>query len=221
MRFLVTAGNTLTPIDRVRGITNIFTGRTGARIASAAHAAGHDVTLLTSQPADVPWRVESYRTYDDLAGLLHRHVAGGRFDVIIHVAAVSDYQSAGVYRWPAGTAKPEPIDASGKVKSTEPEVWLRLTPTLKLVDQFRSAWGFAGVLVKFKLEVGVSDDRLLEIAEASRRHSDADLMVANTLEGMATTAFLGPIDGAYQRVARDELPGRLLGAIAQCRRPHG
>src|SRR5438034_5962598 len=46
MRILVTAGNTLVPIDRVRCITNIFTGRTGARIALHAQERGHDVTLL-------------------------------------------------------------------------------------------------------------------------------------------------------------------------------
>ena len=30
MNLLITAGNTLAPIDRVRGLTNVFTGRTGA-----------------------------------------------------------------------------------------------------------------------------------------------------------------------------------------------
>ena len=29
MNLLITAGNTLAPIDRVRGLTNVFTGRTG------------------------------------------------------------------------------------------------------------------------------------------------------------------------------------------------
>ena len=50
MNVLVTAGNTQTPIDRVRCITNIFTGRTGARIAVEAHRRGHAVTLVTSHP---------------------------------------------------------------------------------------------------------------------------------------------------------------------------
>ena len=36
MNLLVTAGNTLTLIDKVRGITNIFTGRTGAQVAGLA-----------------------------------------------------------------------------------------------------------------------------------------------------------------------------------------
>jgi phosphopantothenate-cysteine ligase/phosphopantothenoylcysteine decarboxylase/phosphopantothenate--cysteine ligase len=50
MNVLVTAGNTQTPIDRVRCITNVFSGRTGARVAMEAAARGHQVALLTSHP---------------------------------------------------------------------------------------------------------------------------------------------------------------------------
>ena len=81
----------------------------------------------------------------------------------------------------------------------------------------RGDWGFRGVLVKFKLEVGVGDEQLLDAAERSRRQSDADLMIANTLEGAAEWAFLGPMDGRYQRVARSELADRLLDAIGELR----
>jgi len=83
------------------------------------------------------------------------------------------------------------------------------------VDKIRRDWGFAGVLVKFKLEVGVSDEQLLTIAEPSRRNSDADLMVANTLEGSHEWACIGPMDGAYRRVSRRDLPERVLEAVAQ------
>ena len=81
---------------------------------------------------------------------------------------------------------------AGKVKSNEPELWLRLVQTPKLIDQIREPWGFRGVLVKFKLEVGLNEDQLLEIAEASRRQSNADLMVANTQEGMGEWALRRP-----------------------------
>ena len=64
--------------------------------------------------------------------------------------------------------------------------------------------------MKFKLEVGVSDERLLEIAERSRIHSAADLLVANTLEGASVYAFLGPLYGTYERVSRANLAARLL-----------
>ena len=78
MRILVTAGNTQTPIDQVRCITNIFTGRTGTQIALAAHRHGHSVCLVTSHPEVVrhftmhdlepgSWEVRPYRTFDDLA----------------------------------------------------------------------------------------------------------------------------------------------------------
>jgi len=46
-------GNTQVPIDRVRCLTNIFTGRTGAAIGWEACARGHRVTLITSHPETV------------------------------------------------------------------------------------------------------------------------------------------------------------------------
>src|SRR4051812_47621670 len=109
MRILVTAGNTLTPIDRVRGITNIFTGRTGAAIAARACQRGDAVTLLTShpealdRPTDERLTIEHYRTFDELAERLERGVRAGEYDALIHCAAVSDYRCSGVYA-PAGGA---------------------------------------------------------------------------------------------------------------------
>jgi phosphopantothenate-cysteine ligase/phosphopantothenoylcysteine decarboxylase/phosphopantothenate--cysteine ligase len=250
MNVLVTAGNTQVPIDRVRCITNIFTGRTGARIALHAHSRGHDVTLLTSHPGVVDdlrgaapplperWRVQPYRTFDDLQRLLAAAVRGGGFDAVVHSAAVSDYRPVGIYRpadntrfraedarWESADAGPPALvdQAAGKVKSDAAELWLRLVRAPKLIDCVRRDWGFAGILVKFKLEVDVSEDRLLEIAEQSRRHSEADLMVANTLEGAAAWAYVGPSAGGYERVGRRELDTRLLDAVErlQQERAHG
>jgi phosphopantothenate-cysteine ligase/phosphopantothenoylcysteine decarboxylase/phosphopantothenate--cysteine ligase len=236
MNLLVTAGNTQTPIDQVRCITNIFTGRTGGKIAVVAHARGHRVCLLTSHPevlrelagGKAPvgegWQVRSYRTFEDLQGLMAEEVPRGQYDAIIHCAAVSDYELAGAYvaapetafdrihgTWSAADASPRLVDASaGKVKSSHGALWLRLTPTPKLVDRIREPWGFRGVLVKFKLEVGVSEPELLQIAERSRLQSQADLMCANTLEGMHLWAFVGPLAGKYERIPRRDLAERLV-----------
>lgn len=238
MRLLVTAGNTLTPIDQVRAITNIFTGRTGAAIALEGFQRGHAVTLLTSHPervAELPgaqrqldperWQLFSYRTFNDLASLMEERISRGSFDAIVHCAAVSDYRCEGVFAPDKEThfdlgshswqskSKEEPrlLDRNaGKVKSDEPELWLRLVKTPKLIDKIRGDWSFAGRLVKFKLEVGKTDDELLTIAERSRQQSQADLMVANTLEGAAHVAFIGPVAGRYEKVSRRNLAGRLL-----------
>ena len=235
MRILVTAGNTHAPIDRVRCLTNIFTGRTGARIALYAHERGHDVTLLTSHPELVSdtqklpskgLSVRAYCTFDDLQNLMGEFIARRGFDAVVHCAAVSDYLAAGVYspaphthflpdgRWTSDAGMPALMDrAAGKVKSDEPELWIRLVRAPKLVDRIRSDWNFRGVLVKFKLEAGVNDEKLLEIAERSRQHSAADVMVANTLEGADAWAFLGPIHDRYERIERPALPSRLLAQI--------
>src|SRR5437660_1736963 len=143
MHILVTAGNTLTPIDRVRGIANIFTGRTGASIALEASRRGHAVTLLTSHPETVAgrdgpnWRCAAYRTFDELRDLMARQLSSVPPDAVVHSAAVSDYRPAGVYAPAPGThctadgiwhgEPPALVDrAAGKVKSDEPELWLRL-----------------------------------------------------------------------------------------------
>ncbi|VTR92178.1 Phosphopantothenoylcysteine synthase/decarboxylase OS=Lentisphaera araneosa HTCC2155 GN=LNTAR_19847 PE=4 SV=1: DFP [Gemmata massiliana] len=222
MNILVTAGNTQTPVDRVRCITNIFSGRTGAQVASSAFERGHTVTLLTSHPEVLDeitstrervapqWGVRAYRTFDDLDALMRAEITTGGYDAIVHAAAVSDYHVAGVFTHRDGQFE----DATaGKVKSSYPELWLKLTPAPKLVDKVRAEWGFTGKLVKFKLEVGVSAAELEEIAERSRVHSRADLMVANTLEGMRDWALIGAGPGGYRHIARAELAARLLTAV--------
>lgn len=234
MKILVTAGNAQAPIDRVRCVTNVFTGRTGAAIAVEAWRRGHDVTLVTSQP-DLPrdlappapfpdrrWATRIFRTYDDLREILQAQVPAA--DAVIHAAAVNDYASAGIYAsapgtsfdadtatWRADAGPPTLADrGAGKVKSDEPELWLRLTRTVKLVDCFREPWGFRGFLAKFKLEVGVSEAELEAIAERSRLASAADLMVANTLEGAAEWALVGPTDGRYVRISRAAMAACVL-----------
>jgi phosphopantothenoylcysteine synthetase/decarboxylase len=241
MRLLVTAGNTLVPIDRVRCLTNVFTGRTGAAIALHACERGHAVVLLTSHPEAVAgpgpdpaapgdrWAALRYWTFEDLQREMAERIGRGGFDAVVHAAAVSDYLAAGVYApdprtrfcpedgcWSAAEGPPALLDRrAGKVKSDEPELWLRLVRAPKLIDRIRRDWGFGGVLVKFKLEVGVGDEQLLTVAEASRVHSGADLMVANTLEGAGAWAYLGPREGGYEKVSRRELASRLLAAVEE------
>jgi phosphopantothenoylcysteine synthetase/decarboxylase len=237
MKFLVTAGNTMTFVDRVRCITNVFSGRTGASLAGFAAARGHTAHLLTSRP-DVanPIReglgdlkdqltVETYQTFSDLQRAMESHVTQVPYDAIIHSAAVSDFDCAGAFTPSPGTRfdpvtstwnHAEPANATlvkqeaGKIKSDAGELWLRLVQTPKLVDQIRAPWGFRGILVKFKLEVDVSDEQLLAVGEQSRCHSGADLMVANTLEGMRDWAMIGPVNGQYQRVERSGLAERVI-----------
>ncbi len=236
MRIFVTAGNTQVLIDRVRCITNIFTGRTGAGIALEAHRRGHDVTLATSHPEVIQqpdgerWRCLTYRTFEELETHMAQEISQRKADVIIHCAAVSDYFARGIYA-PALGCEFDADDnewrgdrhmldrSAGKVKSDEPELWLRMVRAPKLIDKIRTQWLYRGLLVKFKLEVGVTEADLVAIAEKSRQQSTADWMVANTLEAAADWALLGN-DGGYKKVTRAELPGALLDVL-EGESPHG
>lgn len=230
MKILVTAGNTQTPIDQVRCITNIFTGRTGGAIAAEGARRGHEVMLLTSHPEIVGHldglKSVAYRTFDDLERLMAAEISGGAYDAVIHVAAVSDYRLEGTYalaagaRFDAATARwegsPTLVDTSGgKVTSHHKELWLRLTPTPKLADRIRRDWSFRGVLVKFKLEVGIEEAALQKIAAGSRKQSDADFIVANTLEGMHEWATIGDRSDQFVRVPRPTLAAEILGRVEE------
>ncbi|MEI7687397.1 MAG: phosphopantothenoylcysteine decarboxylase [Planctomycetota bacterium] len=237
MNVLVTAGNTQTLIDKVRCITNIFTGRTGASLALEAWRRGHRVRLVTSHPEvvvdlarglknfpDERWSVSKYQTFDDLHVLLEASLRHDGLDAVLHTAAVSDYRAAGIFAPDSaatfdertGAVQGRFIDrAAGKIKSDEPELWLRLTRTPKLVDLFREPWGFRGLVVKFKLEVDKTMPELIAIGEHSRRQSHADFMVINTLEEAADWALLGPLDGQYPLVPRGDLARRVIDVVEQ------
>jgi len=83
------------------------------------------------------------------------------------------------------------------------------------VDQFRSAWGYQGLLVKFKLEVGISPEQLIEIGQKSRRASGANYLVANNLEmveGESAGAYLLS-DRGEEWVPRATLAARMAKLI--------
>lgn len=223
MRILITAGSTHVPIDAVRTISNVFGGKTGELLAQEALRQGHHVTLLTSKkdPFSDPHLLRClYTTYDELAQLLEQAVRSGAYDALIHSAAVSDYRVVAVhtpenlYRTLLEGASPtEPSRKMGKISSSHERLFLELAPTIKLIDQVRSPWNFSGQLVKFKLQVGLSDEALIQIATRSLEASRADWIVANCREWARERAYLIGSDGTCKHVSRNALPAELLQRI--------
>lgn len=92
-RVLVSAGPTQEPIDPVRVITNLSSGKMGYAVAQAAREAGAEVTLVSGPvalraPAGVA-RVD-VRTAEEMFQAVNK--AAPQSDVFISVAAVSDYR---------------------------------------------------------------------------------------------------------------------------------
>jgi len=217
MKILVTAGSTRTMIDQVRCISNIFKGRTGFEISKYLTENGHKVNLITSNTDIIPdhyWiDAQKYRTYEELYDIMKEQINTGNYDVVIHSAAVSDYRVvATMVEQEPGSSLVE-LDSSGKIGSEHNNLFLKLEKTEKIVDRIRDTWGFKGVLVKFKLQVDMSDERLVEIATESMRHSEADLMVANCLEWAKHRAYIIQEGEKPKFILRENLPRELKLAI--------
>ena len=222
-RFLVTAGNTREKIDKVRDWGNIFTGTTGLRIAEALSEVG-EVDLLTSNRSHIAElenvqriSASSFTNHSELRGSLAALMARSAYDAIFMTAAVADYRPAGtfevVHREKTGDTEKWTVRdvQAAKVKSIHKAIAVLGEPTEKLVDLFRTEWNHRGLLIKFKLEVGIDKESLLKIGDASRRASGADYLIANTLdmvEGAGAGAFLLS-DAGEEWVPRDGLPARL------------
>lgn len=231
MRILVTGGSTQVMIDKVRCISNIFKGKTAVDIAEECGKSGYKhkgikdnyVKLLTSNQnnSSTPsfYYVDDkqyFKTYDELYTLMEKEVTTGNYDCIINSAAISDYRVEGTYVSAAIPGKDAEglvmIDSSTKISSSESELYLKLVPTEKIIDKIRDPWGFKGKLVKFKLQVGISDFKLIEIAQKSREHSKADIIVANCLEWAKERAFIITADNV-EEVKRYDLGSRLIKVI--------
>lgn len=94
-RVLLTAGPTFEPIDPVRGITNLSSGKMGYALARAAREAGADVLLVsgpTALPAPYGVRRIDVVTAQQMHDAVMAQVAGQ--DLFIAVAAVADWRVA-------------------------------------------------------------------------------------------------------------------------------
>ena len=92
-RVVVTAGPTQEPVDPVRVLTNISSGKMGYAVARAAREAGAEVTLI-SGPVSLPTpagvsRID-VRTAREMFDAVKKDAKGA--DVFISVAAVADYR---------------------------------------------------------------------------------------------------------------------------------
>lgn len=94
-RVLITAGPTFEPIDPVRGITNLSSGKMGFAIARAAQEAGAEVTLVAG-PVHLPTPRGVRRIDVQTAQQMHDAVlpAAGQHTVFVATAAVADWRPA-------------------------------------------------------------------------------------------------------------------------------
>ncbi len=161
-KVLITAGPTFEPIDPVRGITNLSSGKMGYALARAAHAAGAEVTLVsgpTALPAPYGIKIVSVMTARDMYDAVMAHVA--HQDIFIAVAAVADWRVSEV--------------SSQKIKKqngTSPELQFEQNPdilaTVAALPKPPYCVGFAA-----------ESENLLEYGRTKREKKGIPLLVGN------------------------------------------
>lgn len=205
-RILVTAGATREPIDGIRFVSNVSTGRTGAAIADRLTAKGWEVTFVHGQASALPQAQATrlaYGSFADLEATLQRELGAQHYHAVIHAAAVSDYSVASVNGGrPDGQAKLGSGDA----------LELRFTPNHKILPRIRGYSANQSVqVIGFKLTLNQSPTRTEEIARGLLSDT-VDAIVANDwsrIEGNAHPGQLVASDSAADFANIDEL-GELL-----------
>ena len=174
---LVTCGPTWVPIDDVRVISNISTGELGQRLAQGLAQKGARVTVLlgpvTQQLVSKPVRVLNFRFFDELRDLLNQELKKS-YDVVIHAAAVSDFQLKRPFK--------------AKLRSGK-RLTLELVATAKLIEGIKRKNPNI-FLVGFKLEPTLNKNSVRRFARDLFKKAKCDLVVVNSLNRGQYSAFI-------------------------------
>ncbi len=193
---LITAGATRNPIDVMRSISANSSGATGLWLAGALAGLG-EITVLGSTEALLraalerggaappAGRVEQgFGSTRDLMDKMQAWVLAHPEGVVIHAAAVGDYEAA------PRTEGPQ------KIPSGQAELHLRLLATPKIVDRVRQ-WSPGVRLVSFKAaSPETTPEELLAIAEAQRARTDSAAVFGNVLTRLGELAVIALPNGA-------------------------
>jgi len=204
-RVLLTAGPTFEPIDPVRGITNLSSGKMGYAIARAAREAGAEVTLVSGPTAlETPYGVHriNVQTAQQMHDVVLSRAAGN--DIFVAVAAVAD--------WRVANASQQKLKKTGA--GDVPQLEFAQNPDILAAV---AALPDKPYCVGFAAE----SEKLLEYGEEKRRRKGIPLLVGNIGHqtfGKDENELVLFDDAGHQRLPRADKRtlGRLLvGEIAR------
>ena len=90
-KIVITAGGTKEKIDSVRFISNFSSGKMGFALADEAFNQGAEVVLITTVPAQKPYKVELVKSALEMKEAVKREFDNA--DFLIMAAAVADYRA--------------------------------------------------------------------------------------------------------------------------------
>jgi len=213
-RVLVTAGPTQEPLDEVRYLSNMSSGKMGYALAEASRRRGARVVLVSGPthlepPAGA--EVERVRTAEEMAHAVLRHFE--KATVTLMAAAVADFRPAEVY--------------PRKIKKRDGVPTLKLEPTPDILAMLAPRRRPGQLVVGFAAET----ENLLANAAAKLRDKRLDFIVANDLlqEGagfdadtnIVTLVFPDGHSKPLQKMSKLDVAQRILDEIVALRKDSG
>lgn len=181
IKILVTAGGTQEPIDTVRVISNLSSGRTGIVLAEQMTQMGFDVTLLQSHASAKSEHVTHRDTFISFATLdekMKHYLSSESFTHVIHAAAVSDYS---VDHLEANGQTFRPFEVK-KVSSDTEKMSIHLKRNHKIVDRLKEYSKNKDLkVIAFKLTSHADAEQKARAVEKLFTNSHADYVVHNDL----------------------------------------
>ncbi len=205
LNVLVTGGGTTAPIDDVRTITNISTGRFAASISECWLECGANVWHIHTPTALLPVQrharldLEAEDPSDEYRRLGKLHQYWRKIHERLHLVSlkegtVSEYAETmrqvltsnpiDVAFLAMAVSDYEPVLHEGKLRSDRSEMTIHCRRTLKVIRSVRD-WAPSVYLVGFKLLSRSTPDELIREAEASGTRNRADLTIANDIQTLA------------------------------------
>ncbi len=176
---LITSGGTKENIDNVRFIANMSTGNTGATIADYLFSDGYDITFLHAKDSKTPkvdCSIFEYISFNDLNSEIKRLLLNNNYNVVIHLAAVSDY-SVSELRTSSKTYK---LPLSKKLKSNNNNLELVLKKNFKIIEKIKSySQNKSITLIGFKFVSNNSDLEITNSVNTLFDNAGSDFVVLN------------------------------------------
>ncbi|MCK9425201.1 MAG: bifunctional phosphopantothenoylcysteine decarboxylase/phosphopantothenate--cysteine ligase CoaBC [Ignavibacteriaceae bacterium] len=179
LKILITSGGTKENIDGVRYLSNLSSGKTGAKIAEYFVSNLHNVTFIHAENSAIPKVSDKfipYFSFDELNQRLKSLLTNEDFDAVIHLAAVGDYSIESI----EVNGKKNKLPLTQKLDSSSERISIGLKRNEKIINHLKEYSKNKNlVLIGFKLTNTQDENERIAAVEKLFKDADCDAVVLN------------------------------------------
>ncbi|MCB0406803.1 MAG: bifunctional phosphopantothenoylcysteine decarboxylase/phosphopantothenate--cysteine ligase CoaBC [Bdellovibrionales bacterium] len=209
---LITYGGTTESIDSVRYISNFSTGETGRRLSEYLSFKGHHVfTLRGERAARAKGSIDLgvFGGFEDIHQKIKTTLNEKAFDVVIHMAAVSDYSLEKIMDETLTEQKQR------SKLSSDNRLLLQLKPNMKILNQIKeySKSSQQPLVVGFKLTAQANPKDVENAVEKVFKAGGVDFVVHNDLQSIGSDAHRFSIFDKLKAVEQGQTKEQLFSGL--------